>query len=175
MSESARVESLDALKEFKAALVTFGADALEALAAAEAQIQRALDGLEQQLKHWQAELRRRQEELVRAKAELAQKRWGHRDSRGPGMTDAELAVRHAEQRVREAEAKIQTTRRWLLHLPREVAEYRGPARRLGGWLEADLKIGTALLDRRIGALEAYLAPPAPPPEPAEAAPAEGQP
>ena len=33
MSQSASVESIDALKEFKAALVTFGVDAQEALAA----------------------------------------------------------------------------------------------------------------------------------------------
>jgi len=182
MSESAHVESLDALKEFKAALITFGVDAQDALAAAESQIQRVLDGLEQQRKHWLAEVRQRQEELTRAKAVLVQKRWGHPDGRGPGITDAELAVRHAEQRLREAEAKVETVKRWLLHLPREIGEYQGPARRLGGWIDADLKIGVALLDRRLGALEAYLTPSSPPPgEPAASAagspasPPEGQP
>jgi hypothetical protein len=164
MSESAHVESLDALKEFKAALVTFGVDAQEALAAAESQIQRVLDGLEQQRKRWLAEVRQRQEELTRAKAALVQKRWGQKDGRGPGITDAELAVRHAEQRLCEAEAKVETVKRWLLHLPREIGEYQGPARRLGGWIDADLKIGVALLDRRLGALEAYLTPASPPPE-----------
>jgi hypothetical protein len=157
MSDSAHVESLDALKEFKAALVTFGVDVMEALAAAETQIQRLLDGLEQQRKHWLAVVRQRQEELTQAKAVLAQKRWGHHnDGRGPGRTDAELAVRHAEQRLREAEAKVETVKRWLLHLPREIGEYQGPARQLGGWIDADLKVGVAVLDRRLGAIEGYL-------------------
>jgi hypothetical protein len=164
MSQSARVESLDALKEFKAHLVTFGVDVLEALAAAETAIQRALDGLEQQLKYWHAEVRRRHEELAHAKAALAQKRWGHTEGRGAGTTEAEMAVRHAQQRLREAEEKVQVCKRWLLHLPREIGEYQGPARRLGGWIEADLKQGAALLERRIEALEGYLTPAAPPPE-----------
>jgi hypothetical protein len=171
MSQSARVESLDALKEFKTHLVTFGVDVLEALAAAETAIQRALDGIEQQRKHWHAQVRRCHEELARAKAVLAQKRWGHTEGRGAGTTEAEMAVRHAQQRLREAEEKEQTCKRWLLHLPREIAEYHGPARRLGGWVEADLKRGTALLERRIESLEAYLTP-APPPE---AAASEGPP
>jgi hypothetical protein len=167
MSQSARVESLDALKEFKAALIAFGVDVQEALAAVETEIQRSLDNLQQQLQHWHAEVRRRQDELVRAKAVLAQKRWGHSHDRGPGQTEAEMAVEHAKQRLREAEAKVEITRRWLLHLPREIGEYQGPARRLGGWVEADLKQGVALLDRRLAALEAYAAPPS--------APVEGQP
>ncbi len=164
MSQSARVESLDALKEFRADLVTFGVDAQEALAAADLEIQRTLDGLEQQLKLWQAELRRRQDELLRAKAQLSQKQWGAREPRAAGTTEAEMAVRKAQERVREAEAKIETVKRWLMHLPREIAEYQGPVRRLGGWLESELKQGVALLERRVASLEAYLTPAAPPAE-----------
>lgn len=163
MSQSARVESLDALKEFKADLVTFGADAQEALAAAETEIRRILDGLEQQQRHWQVEIRKRQEDINRAKSELARQRWGHRDGKGPGITEAELNLKHAEQRLRDAEAKLETTRRWLLHLPREIGEYQGPVRQLAAFLDADLKRGVALLERRIEALEAYMAPAAPPP------------
>jgi multidrug resistance efflux pump len=163
MSQSARVESLDALKEFKADLVTFGVDAQEALAAAETGIRRLLDEIEQQQKLWQAEIRKRQEELTRAKAEMSRQRWGHRDGKGPGMTEAEINLKKAERRLREAEAKLETTRKWLLHLPREVAEYQGVARRMGSFVETDLKRGVALLERRIEAVEAYLTPAAPPP------------
>jgi hypothetical protein len=78
------------------------------------------------------------------------------------MSEAEAAVRLAERRLREAEEKVQTCKRWLLHLPREIGEYDGPAQRLGGWIEADLKQGTALLQRRIASLEDYLRPTNPP-------------
>jgi len=168
MSQSASVASLEALKEFKTDLVTFGVDVQQALAAAETGIRRFLDELEQQQKLWQAEIRKRQEELSRARAELARQKWGHRDGKGPGITEAEMAVKKAEHWLRESEEKLVTTRRWLTLLPREIGEYQGIARRLSGFAEADLKRGVALLERRIDALEAYLTPtsPSPPDAPA---------
>jgi hypothetical protein len=157
MAEAAHVTSIDALKEFKTALVKFGTDAQAALCAADLEIRRTLDGLEQQLKRWQTALRERQEDVVRAKAELSRRKWGHRDGGGPGTTDQEVALAKAQQRLREAEDKIETVRRWQRLLPREIYDYQGPARVLLAWLEANLRHSTAILETRIAALEAYAA------------------
>jgi hypothetical protein len=156
MGPSARVTSIEALKDFRASLCRFGHDAKEAISATELEIRRVFDWLEAKLQYWQKEVRIRQEEVVRAKAELIQRQYGQRDGRGPGTTDQEIALQRALQRLREAEVKVEKTRQWQHLLPRAVAEYEGPARQLLGMLDADLVRVVALLDQKIDALDAYL-------------------
>jgi hypothetical protein len=157
MSQSARVSSIEAVKAFKEALCTFSVDAQGALCAADMEIRRTIDGLQVRLQYWQREVRERQEEVTRAKTALVQRRWGHTEGRGPGTTEQEIALRKAQQRLKEAEAKVETVKRWQLQLPQAIHEYEGPARQLAGWLDADLRTVVAILDQRIAALEAYVA------------------
>jgi hypothetical protein len=156
MGPSARVTSIEAIKEFRASLCEFGHDAKEAVCATDLEIRRVLDWLEAKLKYWQKEVRAREEEVGRAKAELIQRQYGERSGRGPGTTDQEIALQKAIRRQREAEAKVEKTKQWLDHLPRAIAEYEGPARQLVGMLDADLVRGLAILDQKIDALDAYL-------------------
>jgi beta-lactamase class A len=156
MASSARVTSVEALKEFRASLCSFGHDAKEALCTTELEIRRILDWLDGKLKDWQREVGIRQEQVARAKAELIQRQYGQYDGRGPGTTDQEIALQKAIRRLQEAEAKVQKTRQWQNLLPRAVAEYEGPARQLMGMLDADLTRGLAILDQKITALDAYL-------------------
>jgi hypothetical protein len=161
MGPSARVTSLEALREFRGSLSRFGHDAKEAVCATELEIRRVFDWLEAQLKTWQKEVRDRQEEVVRAKAELIQRQYGKRDGYGAGTTDQEIALEKASRRLQEAEGKVEKIRQWRNLLPRAVAEYEGPARQLMGMLDADLPRGIAILDQKIDALDAYMTTAAP--------------
>jgi hypothetical protein len=173
MSQSARVSSIEAVKAFRESLCTFSEDAQRALCAADMEIRRTLDGLQARLQYWQRQVRECQEEVTRAKTALIQRRWGHTEGRGPGTTEQEIALRKAQQRLKEAEAKVETVRRWQVQLPQAIHEYEGPARQLAGWLDADLRHVMALLDQRIAALEAYVAlTPSSPADSASAEPAE---
>jgi hypothetical protein len=156
MGPSARVTSIEALKEFRASLCRFGHDAREAISATELEIRRILDSLEAKVKYWRNEVGIRQEEVARAKAELIQRQQSQRHGWGPGTTEQEIALDKAIRRLREAEDKLETTRHWQNVLPRAVAEYEGPSRQLMAMLDADLTRGIALLDQRIDALDAYL-------------------
>jgi hypothetical protein len=156
MSESARVHSIDAIKDFREALCTFRVDAQAALCSADTEIRRVVDWLAAQLQYWQRQVREWQEEVTRAKTVIIQRRWGHQDGKGPGTTEAEMALRKAQLRLQEAEAKVQTVRRWQQQLPQAVLEYQGHARQLSGWLESDLRQGLVVLDRKLAALEAYV-------------------
>ena len=160
MNASARVTSLDALKTFRAAVCSFQTDAKDALGAAELEIRHLLDWLGQQQQFWRAEVRRCEEEVVRAQAELVQRKYSHADRRG--WTEPELVLKKAKARLEHAQQKVERTRHWLRILPREIAEYEGPARQLAGMLDAELARAAALLEQRIEALEAYvqMAPPA---------------
>lgn len=166
MSQSARVNSLDALKALHAALARFGPEGREALGAAEIEIRRVFEFLDDQLKHWRRQVEKRQEDVNRARADLAHAR-ALRQGERTGYVEQEIALNKARHRLREAEEKIVVVKRWQLHLPQAVGEYEGPARRLAGLLDADLKQGLAVLDHKIAVLEAYMAvsvaePPPPP-------------
>jgi chromosome segregation ATPase len=165
MSQSARVNSLDALKALHAALARYGPEAQEALGAAEIEIRRVLDFLHDQLNYWQRQVEKRQEDVNRARADLTHAR-AIRQGERSGYVEQEIALRKAQVRLREAEEKVVVTKRWLLHLPQAIHEYEGPARRLAGLLDADLKQGLTVLENKIALLEAYMAvqaaePPAP--------------
>lgn len=156
MSQSARVQSLDALKALHAALARYGPEALEALGAAEMEIRRVFDYLHDQLKHWQRQVEKRHEDVNRARADLVHARAVRQGERS-GYVEQEIALRKAQTRLREAEEKVVAVKRWLVHLPQAIHEYEGPARRLAGLLDADLKQGLALLNNKIDILEAYMA------------------
>src|SRR5690242_15008389 len=107
MGPSARITSIESLKEFRTSLCRFGHDAKEAVCATELEIRRILDWLEEKLTYWQREVRIREEDVARAKAELIQRQYGQRAGRGPGTTDQEIALEKAIRRLREAEAKVE--------------------------------------------------------------------
>lgn len=165
MSQSARVNSLDALKALHEALAHYGPEAQEALGAAEIEIRRVFDFLHEQSKHWQRQVDKRREDVNRARADLAHARAVRQGERS-GYVEQEIALTKALNRLREAEEKVVVVKRWLLRLPQAINEYEGPARRLAGLLDADLKQGLAVLENKIAILEAYTAvqlgePPAP--------------
>ena len=68
MAIGVRVESLDALRSFKIALVKFAEAANVALGDADSELQRTLTWLEtEQLSYWQGQHRKRAEMVTRAK------------------------------------------------------------------------------------------------------------
>jgi chromosome segregation ATPase len=180
MSQTARVGSIESLKALHAALTRLGPEAREALGAAEIEIRRVFDYVHDQLKYWQRQVEKRQEDVNRARSDLAHAR-AIRQGERSGYVEQEIALRKAQVRLREAEDKVVVVRRWLVHLPQAVSEYEGPARRLAGLLDADLKQGLAILERKINILDAYAAAEAPAaappataaPQPAPVPPSEG--
>ncbi len=170
MSQSARVASIEALVDFRAALCTFGEEAKETLAGVQLAIQRTQDWLEGQAKLWQHETRRAEDAVAEAKTELARRKMMRVGDRAADTTEQEKALRRALARLEHAEEKLAATRRWLPALRREVDEYQGPARQLAGVLEGEQPRALALLLQKTDTLEAYIglaAPrmPAPSPEP----------
>ncbi|MCS6852981.1 MAG: hypothetical protein NZ700_17625 [Gemmataceae bacterium] len=153
----ARVQSIEALRDFRNVLTQCGEDWQDALAAVEAVIRRTFDWLNDQLKWWQRELREREEEVVQRKAELFRKQMPNALGHIPDCTVEIKALNRAKQAVEEAEEKIKTIRRWGGHLwPHAVTEYEGTARVLANMLTDEFPKTLALLDRMIAALDAYV-------------------
>lgn len=162
MSDSARVTSIDALKDLREAIAAFVDEAKNALVAVDMESRRANDWLNNhQRLYWAEELKRRRERWGMAQTELHRKKLQARPGTTVHDTEQQEAARSALAKVREAEAKIETVRKWSPVLQHGIDEYHGRARPLGDLLEGDVRHSMALLERMIAALEAYtqLSPP----------------
>lgn len=159
MSQTAHVNSLDALRDWKNALILFEEEARDALCQVELEIRRFVEWLgHDQSKFWQAEVRKREDAVNNAKADLNRARISATFGRTPDCTDQKIALKKAKLRLEEAENSLQAVRRWVPLVDKEVSEYRAPIQQLFTWLDSDLPGALSRLDRMVEALEAYLSP-----------------
>src|SRR5690349_21961147 len=114
MGNVAHVDSVDALKSFRVALIKFAEEANAALASAEAEMQRTIGWLERdQLSFWQMQIRKRQEILSRAQEALRMKKlFPDASGRVPTPIEEEKAVRRAKAALEEAEQKLANTKKY---------------------------------------------------------------
>lgn len=158
MASSARVTSVQAIVDFKVALLAFCQETKEVLATIDMEIRRTMDWVQRdQLPYWQREIRNRQEELAQAKADLFRKQLTRISGQNPDYLEERKALRIATFRLEEAEDKVQICRSWAnRQLAQAVDEYEGPARQLAGMVEGNPAPIVISLDRIIGSLDAYL-------------------
>jgi hypothetical protein len=156
MPDGADVRSIEAVRDWHAALADYGDMLAESLAGIALEIRRAQEWLNEQLALWKQAVRKCEEDVTRAKAELSQRKFPTWDGREPDCTVQERNLKRARARLEHAEDQVEKCRHWIGRLPQAIDEvYTGPARRLGNFLEADLPKGQAELTRRIAALEVY--------------------
>lgn len=163
MSDSARVDSIDAIKAFKAALVKFAEVANVAMTSAEGDLRRTQAWLEnEQLGYWQTQIRHRSAALSRAKDAVRQKTL-FKDSAGRTPTPVEewKAQKIAQRRLDEAEEKLKATRRSIRLLEKEAQNYKGSVQRFATMVQADIPRAIERLDRAYGYLETYVSVSAP--------------
>src|SRR5262245_48342280 len=140
MSDAAHVESIDALKHFKIALIKFMEAAHVALGDAEGEVQRMLTWLEiEQEPYWKNQIRKLTETVSRCKDAVRQKKL-FKDSSGrtPSAIDEEKALHVAQRRLEEAEQKSIATRKWARQLQKEFLVYKGDVQRLATNVQIDL-------------------------------------
>jgi len=171
MSQFARVESVEALQEFRVSLCKFAEAVQTGLVEADAEISRAGHWLRQDRDlYWKAEARKRAELLNRAKIALSQKKHTKTPLGGrPSCVEEEKAFAVAQRRYEEAQTKLASIKRWSRQLDEETFQYRGQVQGLTQAIDSDVPNALARLDRMMEALEHYLAATA---APSEAAPAE---
>lgn len=156
---TARVDSIDALKTFRVALIKFAEEANSALAGAEAEMQRIIGWLErEQLSFWQLQIRKRQEALGRAQEALRMKKlFPDASGRTPTPVEEEKAVRRCKAALEEAEQKLANVKKYTRVMQREVMNYKGGVQRFSTWVGSEVPVAIGLLDRMAGKLEEYVA------------------
>ncbi len=157
MSDAARVTSIDALKSLREAISAFIDESKNALVAVDMESRRANDWLNNhQRLYWAEELKRRRERLSMALTELHRKKLQARPGSNIQDTEQKEAVRFAQAKMREAEAKVELVKRWSPPLQHAIDEYQGKARPLGDMIEGDVRHALGLLERMVISLEEYI-------------------
>jgi hypothetical protein len=158
MIQAADVRSIEDVRDLHAQICKFRTDAADGLAAVEMIIRRATDYLVEKQQFWQRAIRACEDAVFQAKQELKQRQYPGFDGRMPDCTVQEDNLKHEQGKLRYAQEKLEVVRRWMSRLPKSVSEaYESPARHLAATLEGQLPRGLAMLEKRIEALEAYIA------------------
>ena len=159
MSNPAHVESIEALKMFRRAIIKFAEAATVALGDAESEMQRRLNWLEnEQDSHWQGQIRKRQEEVSKCRDAVRQKKlFKDFAGRTPSADQEEKALRMALARLEEVERKLAAVRKYAKKLPREIEVYKGSVQRFATTVQSDLPTAAGKLDAMIRKLEEYAA------------------
>lgn len=153
----AEVHSIDALRDLRAALAVYGEDVLAALGAAEAEIRRTVQWLQQDRPYfWQEQIKRRRERVATAKADLFRLKLQKTPEHHPSLAEPKERLRLAEAALQDAERRLMLTRKWQSALQQAVIEYHGAVQRLKDAASTDVPRAMALLTRIVEALEAYL-------------------
>lgn len=163
MSEFARVDSIEALKELRVSLCKFAEAVDVGLGEAESEIQHTAIWLKQeQQAYWKAQIHKRTELVTRAKIELNKKKLQKTPLGGRySCVDEEKALAAAQRRLDQAEQKLANVGRWIRQLEQEAFSYRGLVQGLGQAVGLDVPNAVARLDSMIDALESYVSIPAP--------------
>ena len=157
MSSQADVRSIEALKEFRAALALYSEEAQGALGAVKMEARRTVQWLQHDRKlHWSEQIKRRREQVASARAEVARRRLAKTPEHTPAFSEQKELLRKAEAGLREAELKVALIKKWEPALQLAVLELHASIRRIGDLSGADVPRGSMLLGRLVDALEAYL-------------------
>ena len=159
MLGGAYVGSVEAVRDFRAALQTFAQEAREAISAYDLELRRTLEWLlDAEPLHWQHEIRRCEDAVTEAKIELERRRHSKLpDGEPPCCMVEQKSLQRARMRKQHAEEKSAAMRKWGFVAQREAVQYRGSANQFTDMLQADLPQAVATLDRVLAALESYAA------------------
>lgn len=155
----ARVQSIDAIRMFRAALIKFAESGNVALTSADSDIDRTLSWLErEQSVYWANQVRKRHEMVQRCEDAVRQKRlFKGFDGREQSAVDEMKALSNARRMREEAEQKVVAVKRAVQVLQKESQMYRGRVQKLATTLQQDIPNAVRMLDSMVMQLENYLA------------------
>ena len=153
MPDRAQVQSVDALKDFRARLCIFRDRAKQAVDEVMLQLHGMRSWLQDdQVRSWQREIDRRDQRLADARADLNRVRIS--DVRRSGEAETR-AVSLATRALREAHEKLQQVRRWARGFETKAQPHIAQVRKLADFLDQDVPQAIARLDRLIERLSEY--------------------
>lgn len=163
MTRGAKLISIDAVDDLRAALHKFAEEAASALADLDLDVKRAVDWILHDRKdYWANEVRQGWDRVADARANLERRMIYRVSEQRPSAIEEKKALDHAKRRLETAQQKVQAVRHWSYVVQREMNEYVAVIGQMSAWLQNDLPRAQAALKRMSRALEAYVGSPASP-------------
>jgi hypothetical protein len=154
---SAKVSSLDGLRDFRAAMVEFQELAKMSLGEVDADLQRTISWLKSDREHyWTSMIRKRGNEVTQAKNDLFRKQLQGREGERPSCVDEKKALEAAQRALLDAEQRLEATKRWQRLLDREMTMYKGQVQQLARALDTDVPMALIQMDRMLDSLDKYV-------------------
>lgn len=152
----ANVQSLDALRDLRLSLITFGERVENALGELRSKIDRTIAWLQQDRPmYWREQERRAYDHVASARIAYETCRLRTVGGRHAECIEEKVAFQRAKQRLEFCQNKMEVVRRWTIEAGRQVDEYRGRSGPLQRLLEDELPNTLAKLSRMIEAIEVY--------------------
>src|SRR5580704_4134685 len=158
MSPRANVRSLDAVREFRPAVVRFEDDVMAALTGLRTELNRTMQWLDHDCPaYWQHQIRNGFDTVAEARTQLSRKSMmtvaGHRSD----CIDEKKALARAKQQLEFAQEKLRVCRQWSIKAHRAADEYNSRIGRAEQTLAHGVPRLMAILERITLALESYTA------------------
>lgn len=158
MADSAKVLSVEAIKDFRIALINFVEEARNALSGVDMDLRRMREWLERdQLSYWQMQVKRRHEAMMMARTELHRRQIAQQGSDAVSDTEQKEALREAQRKLRAAEEKVEAVKRLIPVFHHAVSEYASHATPLADHLSGGVERSLSSLERMVQSIESYLA------------------
>jgi hypothetical protein len=156
MERSAQVTSIEAIRDFRAALLQFGGEAEDAVIMLTLEARKAIQWLQQdRSRYWPEQTRRAQEWVVQARNELDRCQLHYGSENAPSCFDQKKRLEKAKRRLRLCEEKVKAVKRWINTVRQELDDFDGELAKMNNWLETDLPRAAASLERMLRALDKY--------------------
>jgi hypothetical protein len=153
MAETANITSVDAIANFRAALIVFLSKVRPLLEETSGEIIRTRQWVEDdQRRYWDHQFRLRWRKLEEARAELFTATLSKLQEASSLHT---MAVQRADRAVRECESKLAVLRKWTRDLGDKTDPLVKQISQFETYLATDLPRAVAYLDRVIESIEAY--------------------
>ena len=153
---SANVQSVNAIKDVRLALINFQERATSAMGDLRQKIDRTVSWLElDRPNYWRDQERRAYDQLASTRTSLETCRLRTVAGRRSDCIEEKKAYERAKIRMEYVREKQQAVRKWMVQAEREANEYRARTSTFQRTLEHDVPMMIAQLNRMIDAIESY--------------------
>jgi len=156
VSGSAKITSIDAVENFRLALLKFNDNASRALMSIDEQTKKALHWREHEAPtEWQMRIRICHEEVARARSALDTCMMKKVGDYRPSCMEEKQALKAAQNKLAHAQGMLEVIRLWTGRIRQACDDYRGGVMGLRTTLDIRVPETLAILSRTVRALDAY--------------------
>ncbi len=156
MSTSANVRSIEAIRDFRVAILKYVEEAGDAITQLRMQVRRVQQWLDQDRPaFWREQVTRGWTRVSEARANLEMCQTRRVAGERPSCHDEKVALEKAKKIVERAEQLIDVVRMWSQQIQHESLEYEGSLGQFETYCQVDLGKAVGMLDRVLASLERY--------------------